>query len=67
MLLAGESVYLLGDFEEAAVRLEYEDGVTKAFIKHKGHNEIGIPQSNEMVCEIILSGKEVTKSEYNEY
>ena len=36
-LVAGESVYLLDDFEEAAVHLMYEEDTTKAFIKHKGH------------------------------
>ena len=66
-LLAGESIYLLDDFEETAIRLIYEDGFTKAFIKHRRRNEISVPQSNETVCEIILSGKEITKSEYNEY
>ena len=66
-LVAGESVYLLDDFEEAAVHLMYEETATKAFIKHKGHKEISISQSNETVCEIILSGNEITKTEYDEY
>lgn len=66
-LLAGETVYILDDFEEAAVRLVYDDKKTESFIKHKGRNEIAIPQSNETVCEIILSGEEISKSEYDEY
>lgn len=66
-LLAGISVYILDEFEEAAVRLTYEDGVTKAYIKHKGRKEVSIPQSNETVCEIILSGKEISESEYGKY
>lgn len=45
----------------------YEEDTTKAFIKHKGHKEISISQSNETVCEIILSGNEITKTEYDEY
>lgn len=66
-LLAGEIVYVLDNFEESAVRLVYDNGTTKAFIKHKGRDEIGISQSNETVCEIILSGKEISKSEYDKY
>ena len=40
MLLAGKSVYILDDFEEAA---------------------------DKTVCEIILTGKEITKFEYEKY
>ena len=47
MLLAGKSVYILDDFEEAAVRLIYENEVTKAYLKHKGRKEVSIPQSNK--------------------
>lgn len=66
-LLAGNSVYILDEFEETAVRLTYEDGATKAYIKHKGRMEVSIPQSNETVCEIILSGNEISESEYGKY
>lgn len=67
MLLAGKSVYILDDFEEAAVRLIYEDEATKAYLKHKERKEVSIPQSNKTVCEIILTGKEITKFEYEKY
>lgn len=66
-LLAGKSVCVLDEFEEAAVRLVCDGGATKAYIKHKGRKEVGISQSNETVCEIILSGKEITESEYGKY
>ena len=66
-LLAGGTVYILDDFEEAAVRLVHDGEKTEAFIKHKGRNETAIPQSNETVCEIILSGEEISKLEYDEY
>lgn len=66
-LLAGKTVCVLGKFEEAALRLVYEGGETKAYIKHKGRKELVIPQSNETVCEIILSGKEITEHEYDGY
>ena len=66
-LQAGEEVYILDDFEEATVRLIYEDEVTKAYLKHKGRKEVSIPQSNKTVCEIILTGKEITKFEYEKY
>lgn len=66
-LLAGKTVCISDEFEEAAVRLIYEDGETKAYIKHKGRREVSIPQSNETVCEIILSGKEIAESEYDKY
>ena len=66
-LQACEEVYILDDFEEATVRLIYEDEVTKAYLKHKGRKEVSIPQSNKTVCEIILTGKEITKFEYEKY
>ncbi|ASM66412.1 hypothetical protein [Bacteroides caccae] len=66
-LQSGETVYLLDDFEEAVVRLYLDNGQTKSYIKHRGCNEIGIPQSNETVCDIILGGKEISKSEYDKY
>lgn len=66
-LLVGKTVCISDEFEEAAVRLVYEDGATKAYIKHKGRKEVVIPQSNETVCEIILSGKEITEHEYDGY
>ena len=67
MLLAGKSVYILDDFEEAAVRLIYEDEATKAYLKHKGRKEVSKPQSNKTECEIILTGKEITKFKYEKY
>ena len=67
-LQAGEEVYILDDFEESAIRLVLENGKTNAFIKHKGsRNEKEISQSNETVCEIILGGIEIPKSEYDMY
>lgn len=66
-LQSGEMVYLLDDFKEAVIRLYFDNGQTKAFIKHHGHNEIEISQSNETVCDIILGGKKISKSEYEKY
>ena len=57
----------LDDFEEAVIRLHLDNGQTKSYIKHRGRNEIEIPQSNETVCNIILGGKEISKSEYDRY
>lgn len=66
-LQSGETVYLLDDFEEAVIRLYLDNGQTKSYIKHHRRNEIEIPQSNEAVCDIILGGKEISKSEYDRY
>ena len=66
-LQSGETVYLLDDFEEAVIRLHLDNGQTKSYIKHRGRNEIEIPQSNITVCNIILGGKEISKSEYDRY
>lgn len=66
-LQSGETVYLLDDFEEVVIRLYLDNGQTKSYIKHRGRNEIEIPQSNETVCYIILGGKEISKSEYDRY
>ena len=57
MLLAGKSVYILDDFEEAAVRLIYEDEVTKAYLKHKGRKEVSIPQSTKLCAKSFLQAK----------
>ena len=66
-LQSGETVYLLDDFEEAVIRLHLDNGQTKSYIKHRGRNEIEIPPSNKTVCNIILGGKEISKSEYDRY
>lgn len=66
-LQSGETIYLLDDFEEAVIRLHLDNGQTKSYIKHRGRNEIEIPQSNETVCNIILGGKEISKAEYDRY
>lgn len=66
-LLAGETVCISDDFDEAAIRLVYDGKSTKAFIKRPGRSEKEIPQSNETVCEIILSGKEIPQSSYDKY
>lgn len=66
-LQSGSTVYLLDDFEEAVIRLYLDNGQTKSYIKHHGYNEIEILQSNGTVCDIILGGKEISKSEYDEY
>ena len=56
-LQAGEEVYILDDFEEAAVRLIYEDEVTKAYLKHKGRKEVSIPQSTKLCAKSFLQAK----------
>ena len=66
-LQSGSTIYLLDNFEEAVIRLYLDNGQTKSYIKHRGRNEIEIPQSNETVCNIILGGKEISKSEYDRY
>ena len=66
-LISGETVYLLDDFEDVAIRLVYDGDNTKSYIKHKGRNEVNVPQSNETVCGIVLGGKEISKHEYDKY
>lgn len=66
-LQVGETIYLLDDFEEAVVRLVYEDDRTKSFLKYRGRKEIELPQSNETICNVILGGKEISKYEYDSY
>lgn len=66
-LRLGEIIYLFDDFEEVALRLILENGVTKSFLKHKGRKEIELPQSSEIVCNVILGGIEISKSEYDNF
>ena len=66
-LKADKIVYIFDDFEEAAVRLVPTNGETKAYIKHLGRTETEISQSSEAVFNIVLSGNEITKSEYDGY
>lgn len=66
-LKAGKIVYILDDFEEAAIRLVPFDGETKAYIKHIGKIENEISQASRTVFDIILSGNEITKTEYDKY
>ena len=60
-------MYFVDYFEEAVIRLYFDNGQTKSYIKHHGRNEIEIPQSDDTVCDIILGGKEISKSEYDKY
>lgn len=64
-LESGKTVYVYDDFEDAAVRLVYSDGETQAYLKHRNHNEVKLPQSYETICEIILGGEEISKQEYD--
>lgn len=66
-LKADKIVYILDDFEKVVARLVPANGKTKAYIKHIGRTETEIPQSSETVFDIILSGNEITKSEYDKY
>lgn len=66
-LKADKIVYILDDFEEAVVRLVPTNDETKAYIKHLGRIETEISQSSEVVFNIVLSGNEITKSEYDRY
>lgn len=66
-LKAGKIVYLLDDFEETAIRLVPVNGETKAYIKHFGRIEMEISQTSKVVFDIVLSGNEIEKHEYDRY
>lgn len=68
MLNSGQTVYMFDDFYEVAIRiLPSVDGKTRAYLKHKGRNEVEVPPSYKTVFEIKLGGEFFTKEEYAQY
>ena len=68
-LLKGDIVYLYDDYEDAIVKFMFskEKNSTRTWIKRKGRKEIEIPQSESIVLDILMGGKEVNKKFYDNY
>jgi hypothetical protein len=62
-------VYIYDDYEDAIVKLVSSKvaGNTQAWIKRKGREEREIPQSEPIVLDIMMGGKEVNKNFYDNY
>lgn len=67
LLENGKTVYLLDDFEGAVFRIVPNEKGTGAYIKRKGKKEQPINQSENIVCEAILGGLEISKEQYECY
>lgn len=66
-LKSGSIVYLVDDSENVAIRLIPINGKVKAYIKHIGKSEIKISQTDNAVFNVVLSGNEISKIEYDKY
>lgn len=65
----GEIVYLYDEYEDAIVKLAFDnkENITEAWIKRKDKKEKKIPQSEPIVLDIIMGGIEVSKDYYDNY
>ena len=68
-LAKGDVVYLYDDYEDAIVKFIFNksDNRTQTWIKRKGRQEREIPQSEPIVLDILMGGKEVNKKFYDDY
>jgi hypothetical protein len=68
-LAKGDVVYLYDDYEDAIVKFMFNksDNRTQTWIKRKGRQEREIPQSEPIVLDILMGGKEVNKKFYDDY
>ena len=65
-LFAGETVYLVNDFYQTAIK--FFPGTTSYRAKHKGDTEYGIDSGTDLVYETLTSeGREITEHEYEQY
>ena len=62
--MASETVYLLNEFEEIAVRFE-PSGDT--FVKPKGKDEFKAKDGSKVVADALSEGKEITFASYEGY
>lgn len=62
-------VYIYDDYEDAIVKFMFNksDNRTQTWIKRKGRQEREIPQSEPIVLDILMGGKEVNKKFYDDY
>ena len=68
-LAKGDVVYLYDDYEDAIIKYMFNksDNRTQTWIKRKGRKEKEIPQSEAIVLDILMGGKEVNKKFYDNY
>lgn len=62
-------VYIYDDYEDAIVKFvsSKSAGRMQTWIKRKGRQEREIPQSEPIVLDILMGGKEVNKKFYDDY
>jgi hypothetical protein len=63
--LSRKPIYLLDDFEEIVFRWDPEKDIW--FAKRKNKEEYQISQDTTLVTEALISGKEITKPDYEFY
>ncbi|MDO4763730.1 MAG: hypothetical protein Q4A00_05055 [Flavobacteriaceae bacterium] len=62
-----ESVYIKDDFEEVVIRLIPNNEEVIVYAKFKGKAEYLIDRKAKLVLDVEMNGKEISKSEYEEY
>jgi len=64
--IKGESVYIIDDSEAAAFRLvPHKDHSVDCFCRRSGTGETGAEWDSDAVIQARLTGREVTKEEYD--
>lgn len=68
-LVKGEVVYLYDEYEDAIIKFAFNKtaNCTQTWIKRKGRKEREIPQSEPIVLDILMGGKEVNEEFYSSY
>lgn len=62
-----QPVYIFDDYEDAVVRLIPSDNGIKVFLKRKNSIEKKMDSNDEIIADILLSGNEISESEYFEF
>lgn len=63
--IAKQDVFILNDFENIAIRSDYNG--QQLYAKPQGLNEYKIKFAAHIVQEAFMEGKEITKEEYENY
>lgn len=62
-----QPVYIFDSYEDAVVRLIPSDNGIKVFLKRKNSIEKVMDSTDNIIADILLSGDEISESEYFEF
>lgn len=62
-----QPVYIFDDYEDAVVRVIPSDNDTIVYLKRRNSTEKKMNSDDDIIASILLSGNEVSESEYYEF